>query len=451
MTKKLIEEIAELQRRSLPVIHPPKLFESQEDYLRFLAIEGAYAKYGNHLSGDVTQRIEEELAVITSIKATNWYLFHRHIVKLAKEKLNVLFGSGRGSAAGSIVNYCLGLTAIDPMKYGLLWERFITSNRITLPDIDFDLENGGRPKLINWLKEEYGEDHVARISTNEGKGIHACGVVVTDQPVKEYTSILYREDPENNHIPTQCTAHSAMTIEEEGLYKIDLLEMETLSDIKKIISLVQAKHDIYINLDAIKPNDNKTLQLFRAGDSDDVLHFDCMRKYLQQLQPTKFEELVAMNTLFTPGLFDLIPEYIERKKNSETIRYEFQFEKKYLSETYGLVIYQEQLMQIAQDVAGFTKVESEALRKALQKRNKLDIEKLAIKFKEGTLNNGFSDKETERIWSKYFEFEDVPFLLNKSHAVCYAWIGYQCAYLKAHYPEEYAEVLSARNKKKKEK
>ena len=437
------------EANNLPLIQVPEPWRSQVDYLHEITLEGVFSRYGYPLPDDVVQRIGEELTLIENLDAVNYFLFVHKMVKAAKDELGVWIGPGRGSCAGSIVNYCLDITTIDPIKYDLLYERFMGLDRSCLPDIDLDMDWEGRKKVYAWLKNEYGEDHVAHISTKDG-GIHACGIVVTQNPVEDYVPTIYRDDPYNDDTTTLCTKDDAFFVEDNGLIIIDLLGFDVLSEMKEVLALIKEKHHVNIDLNAIPIDDEMTFSIFQNGQTVGIpqFDFDKLRTYLMQLHPTKFEELVAMNCLYRPGLMEFIMDYIERKSHREQLSYEYPFQEKYLSETYGRMLYQEQMMQLAQEVAGLSKEDSDKLRRALQKDKADEIAVFSSKFKQGAIRKGYSEQDAENIWSTFFDSEEhiAKFLFNKSHAVCYTWLSYQAAYLKSHYPEEYmTTIIRVRN------
>ncbi len=489
----------------------------ESDYLRHLTYLGAKKKYGEELSQEVTERLDFELETITNMGFPGYFLIVQDFINAARE-MDVAVGPGRGSAAGSAVAYCLGITDIDPLKYHLLFERFLNPDRISMPDIDIDFDDEGRDKVLQWVTDKYGHEKVARIITYgtmatkssirdvarihklplpdadrlaklvpdripnvkkvnleaainnvpelkeaaqsndpiladtikyaqmlEGNvrnvGMHACGVIIGQTDISDIVPISTMDDKDGEKL--LVTQYEGSVIEETGLIKMDFLGLKTLTIIKDAINNIEATTGKKINIDDIPLDDAKTYELYSNGQTTGTFQFESagMQKYLKELKPTKFEDLIAMNALYRPGPMDYIPSFIARKHGREEISYDIPVMEKYLSETYGITVYQEQVMLLSRLLGNFTRGESDELRKAMGKKLADKMAPLKMKFMAGGKENGHDQKKLEKIWADWEKFASYAF--NKSHATCYSWVAYQTAWLKANYPSEYmASVLS---------
>ena len=493
----------------------------EADYLRELTYKGAYQRYGDPIAEDIKERIDFELSVMRNMGFPGYFLIVQDFIAAARE-MGISVGPGRGSAAGSVVAYCLKITDLDPLKYDLLFERFLNPDRISLPDIDVDFDNEGRYKILDWITEKYGKDHVAHIITygtmatkssikdiarvvdldlnesialtkmipdkfpedpktkkapkvnlkncialvpelkqiyesdkreNDKKkrvlkyaqqvegtvrqiGIHACGIIIGADNLTKFAPLATVTDKETNE-NIVITQYEGSVIEDVGLIKMDFLGLKTLSIIKETLRNIKKSKGIDIDIDAIPIDDAKTYELFCAGDTVAIFQFESagMQKYLKELQPSKFEDLIAMNALYRPGPMAYIPQFIDRKHGRQPISYDLPIMEKYLKDTYGITVYQEQVMLLSRLLANFTRGESDALRKAMGKKKKKIVDAMKPKFIEGGIKNGHDPKILEKIWKDWEAFASYAF--NKSHAACYSWVAYQTAYLKAHYPAEF--------------
>ncbi len=502
----------------------------EADYLAKLAWNGAQKRYGDTLTDEQRERIIFELHIMKTMGFPGYFLIVQDYIRAAREELGVSVGPGRGSAAGSVVAYCLKITDLDPLKYDLLFERFLNPDRISLPDIDVDFDDDGRGKVLDWVTQKYGYERVAHIITygtmaskssiadvgrvqkvplatvntikglipdrfpenikdekgkspkvnlkncykylpefkeylyNEDKnistmltyaeeledtnrqvGIHACGVIIGADDLTNYAPICTVEDRESKKrvVVTQYDGH---VVESVGLIKMDFLGLKTLSIIKETLSNIKKSHGIEIDIDAIPIDDEKTYKLFCEGQTTGIFQFESagMKKYMRELQPGKIEDLIAMNALYRPGPMDYIPQFIRRKQGLEPIEYDIPVMEKYLKDTYGVTVYQEQVMLLSRLLAGFTRGQADSLRKAMGKKIKAMLDDLKPKFIEGGKKNGHDPKILEKIWGDWEKFASYAF--NKSHAACYAWVAYQTAYLKAHYPAEFMAACLTRSK-----
>ncbi len=499
----------------------------EADYLRKLTMEGAVKRYGENLSEETAERIDFELNVMKTMGFPGYFLIVQDFINAARG-MGVAVGPGRGSAAGSVVAYCLRITDIDPLKYDLLFERFLNPDRISMPDIDIDFDDDGRGQVLRWVKEKYGKERVAHIITYgtmatkssikdvarvqklplaeaerltklipdklpddaSGKamkinisncvkfvpelqmarnsydqnmsdtlkyaemlegtvrqtGVHACGVIIGADELNKLVPLSTAVDKETNE-EMLVTQYEGSVIEEIGLIKMDFLGLKTLSIIKEALSNIKKTHGIEVDIDAIPIDDQKTYELFSKGLTVGTFQFEShgMQKYLKELQPTQFEDLIAMNALYRPGPMQYIPQFVNRKHGREKIEYHFPEMEHRLKDTYGITVYQEQVMLLSRDLAGFTRGQSDELRKAMGKKLIDKMAALKVKFMEGCKKNGFGpDEKLEQIWADWAEFAKYAF--NKSHATCYSWIAYQTAYLKAHYPAEFMAANLTRNK-----
>ena len=518
----------------LPEFNIPEQFKSAEDladggkrgenaYLRYLTYEGAKERY-SEITDEIRERLDFELEVIANTGYPGYFLIVQDFCREAR-KMGVWVGPGRGSAAGSAVAYCIGITNVDPIKYDLLFERFLNPERISMPDIDIDFDDEGRDKIIKWVIEKYGKMNVAQIITysvlggksaikdagrvldvsiaetnniaklvpsvpgmniakafakydklsSEDKilademkniladpkdnrfdvlsaaqkmegcirntGIHACGVIITPEDI-------------TNLVPTTIAAKDADILvsqfdnsvaENAGLLKMDFLGLRTLSIIKSAIKLIKEKHGVEIDPDEIPLDDAKTYQLFQEGRTVGIFQYESpgMQKYMRELKPTVFADLIAMNALYRPGPIKYIPNFINRKHGLEEIVYDLPETEEYLSETYGITVYQEQVMLLSQKLANFTKGEADTLRKAMGKKQLPVLDKMYPKFIDGGKANNLDEEKLNKIWNDWKAFAEYAF--NKSHSTCYALIAYQTAYLKANYPAEYMASVMTHN------
>jgi DNA polymerase III subunit alpha len=518
----------------LPAFEIPEEFQDaldQEDegkrgennYLRHLTYEGAKIRY-EELTDEIRERIDFELATIEKTGYPGYFLIVQDFCHEAR-KMGVSVGPGRGSAAGSVVAYCTGITNVDPIKYDLLFERFLNPDRVSMPDIDIDFDDEGREKVINYVIEKYGAKQVAQIITYgtmaakssirdtgrvmnlplsevdflakmlpdefslnqiltfsqeelekkakkpesvtaalslqkiasgndlhaavlkkamqiEGSvrntGIHACGVIITPDDITNFVPVATAKDSE-----LVCTQFDNSVAESAGLLKMDFLGLKTLTLIKDTVRIVKEKHNIDLDPDNFPIDDPKTYELFQRGETIGVFQYESpgMQKHMKHLKPTTFADLIAMNALYRPGPIEYIPSFIKRKNGEEEIVYDLPALEEYLAETYGITVYQEQVMLLSQKLANFSKGDADVLRKAMGKKQKAVLDKMKSQFMEGAMKNGHPNDKLEKIWKDWEAFAQYAF--NKSHSTCYAWIAYQTAYLKANYPAEYmASVLS---------
>ena len=492
----------------------------EADYLAKLAYEGAHRRYGETLNEEVQERIRFELYIMKTMGFPGYFLIVQDFINAAREKLDVSVGPGRGSAAGSAVAYCLGITQIDPIKYDLLFERFLNPDRISLPDIDVDFDDDGRGRVLNWVTEKYGQEKVAHIITYgtmatklaikdvarvqklplaesdrlcklvpdkipdkklnlpnaiayvpelqaaevssdpvlrdtikyakmlEGNvrntGVHACGTIICRDDITDWVPVSTADDKETGE-KMLVTQYEGSVIEETGLIKMDFLGLKTLSVIKEALENIRQSKGIVLNIDAIPIDDEATYRLYSDGRTIGTFQFESagMQKYLRELQPSTFEDLIAMNALYRPGPMDYIPDFIDRKHGRKPIEYDIPIMEKYLKDTYGITVYQEQVMLLSRLLADFTRGESDALRKAMGKKLRDKLDHMKPKFIEGGKKNGHDPKTLEKIWADWEKFASYAF--NKSHATCYSWVAYQTAYLKANYPSEYMAAAMSRN------
>ena len=492
----------------------------EADYLAKLAYDGARRRYGEELDEEVQERIKFELHIMKTMGFPGYFLIVQDFISAAREKLDVSVGPGRGSAAGSAVAYCLGITQIDPIKYDLLFERFLNPDRISLPDIDVDFDDDGRGRVLNWVTEKYGQEKVAHIITYgtmatklaikdvarvqklplsesdrlcklipdkipdkklnlpnaiayvpelqaaevssdpilrdtikyakmlEGNvrntGVHACGTIICRDDITDWVPVSTADDKETGE-KMLVTQYEGSVIEDTGLIKMDFLGLKTLSIIKEALENIKNSKGIVLNIDEIPIDDPATYRLYSDGRTIGTFQFESagMQKYLRELQPSTFEDLIAMNALYRPGPMDYIPDFIDRKHGRKPIEYDIPIMEKYLKDTYGITVYQEQVMLLSRLLADFTRGESDALRKAMGKKLRDKLDHMKPKFIEGGKKNGHDPKVLEKIWADWEKFASYAF--NKSHATCYSWVAYQTAYLKANYPSEYMAATMSRN------
>ncbi len=502
----------------------------EADYLAKLTWEGAHKRYGEELTKEQIDRIKFELHIMKTMGFPGYFLIVQDYIRGAREELGVWVGPGRGSAAGSVVAYCLWITDLDPLKYDLLFERFLNPDRISLPDIDVDFDDAGRGKVLDWVTHKYGAEKVAHIITygtmatksaiadvgrvqgvplervneikklipdkfddkikdEKGKnpkvnlkncikyvpeikqivegddrnaatmieyaeelegtirqvGIHACGFIIGADDLSKFAPISTIEDKETEgRVPV--TQYDGHVIESVGLIKMDFLGLITLSIMKEAVANIKKSKGIDLDINSIPIDDKETYKIYCAGKTIGIFQFESpgMQKYLRELQPSVIEDLIAMNALYRPGPIAYIPQFIARKHGKEPITYDIPIMEKYLKDTYGITVYQEQVMLLSRLLADFTRGESDALRKAMGKKKKDIVDAMKPKFIEGGKKNGHDPKVLEKIWGDWESFASYAF--NKSHAACYAWVSYQTAYLKAHYPAEFMAANLTLNK-----
>jgi len=494
----------------------------EADYLAKLAYDGARRLYGDPLPEEVRERVNFELHIMKTMGFPGYFLIVQDFINVARDQLGVMVGPGRGSAAGSVVAYCLGITRIDPIKYDLLFERFLNPDRISLPDIDTDFDDDGRGRVLEWVEDKYGHDKVAHIitygsmatknsikdvarveklpldesnrlckaipdrlgdglkmnldnaiktvpelreaevspdtrmrntikyarmleGTVRNTGIHACGTIICRDPISDWVPVSTAEDKADPGHKLLCTQYDGHVIEETGLIKMDFLGLKTLSILKEAIENIRLSTGDVIDIDNIPIDDVLTYKLYCEGRTIGTFQFEStgMQKYLRELQPSVFEDLIAMNALYRPGPMDYIPEFIARKKDPSRITYDIPCMEKYLKDTYGITVYQEQVMLLSRQLANFTRGQSDTLRKAMGKKQIEKMNELEELFYKGGTKNGYDQKTLNKIWEDWKKFASYAF--NKSHATCYSWVAYQTAFLKAHYPAEYMAAVMSRN------
>ena len=493
----------------------------EADYLAKLAHDGAKQLYGDPIPEEVQKAITFELHVMKTMGFPGYFLIVQDFINAARTELDVMVGPGRGSAAGSVVAYCLGITRIDPLKYDLLFERFLNPDRVNLPDIDTDFDDDGRGRVLQWVMDKYGEENCAHIitystmatknslkdvarveglpleisnrlckaiperlpdgmkmnlknaiactpmlqeaevsedarerntikyakmleGTVRGTGIHACGFIICRNPISEWVPISTATDPDYPDQKVPVTQYDGHVIETTGLIKMDFLGLKTLSEIKEACKVIKQTTGDIIDIENIPIDDELTYQLYQRGQTVGTFQFESagMQKYLRELHPTVFEDLIAMNALYRPGPMDYIPDFIKRKNNPALVKYDIPCMEKYLKDTYGITVYQEQVMLLSRQLANFTRGESDALRKAMGKKKKAIVDQMKPKFLAQGKANGHDPEVLEKIWGDWEKFASYAF--NKSHATCYSWVAYQTAYLKAHYPAEFMAALMTR-------
>lgn len=495
----------------------------EDNYLEYLSFSKANQIYGELLPEDVSERLKFELQIIKQRGASGYFLFLQDVVNTAQSELGVWVGPGRGSAAGSLVCYCLGITKIDPLKHDLLFERFLSPEGTMFPDIDIDFDDEGRKRVLEWLQQKYGKEccaHVVSFSTFStanafstiakakqmltpetmgvsellsshcgyywhsikdaikyepelrklvrkagaslrkafdntavlerkirGLGVHACGSVVADEPVSNWApvSTCSIEDSKGNEKLVNCTQYDGWHVESSGLIKFDFLGLKTLSQMRDICASVKVHYDKDFDIEKIPIDDEKTMELFQTGQTDDVFQFTSkgMQKYLQKLHPTCFEDLVILNCMYRLGPMEYISTLVKHKNSKKAVKYMIPCLEKYLHNTYGIIIYQEQIMMLSRLIANFNRSESDLLRKALGKRKMDVLSVLKPRFIEGGIRNGHKKNALEKVWNE-METKGM-YAFQKSHAVCYTWLAYQMAFLKANYPEEFKHVMEKCN------
>ena len=493
----------------------------EADYLKKITYDGAKICYGDDLNDEVKERLNFELHIMKTMGFPGYFLIVQDFIRAAREELGVSVGPGRGSAAGSAVAYCLGITRIDPIKYDLLFERFLNPDRISLPDIDTDFDDDGRGEVLRWVTEKYGAERVAHIITYgtmatksaikdvarvqklplaesnrlaklvpdkipdmkkfklkdainyvpelkeaatgndplardtlkyaqmlEGNvrntGVHACGVIIGRYDISDVVPVSTAKDKDTGE-EMLVTQYEGSVIEDTGLIKMDFLGLKTLSIIKEAVENIRLSKGMELDIDSISIEDLATYKLYSDGRTIGTFQFESagMQKYLRELQPSTFEDLIAMNALYRPGPMDYIPDFIDRKHGRKPIEYDIPVMEKYLKDTYGITVYQEQVMLLSRLLADFTRGESDALRKAMGKKLRDKLDHMKPKFVEGGRKNGHDPKVLEKIWADWEKFASYAF--NKSHATCYSWVAYQTAYLKANYPAEYMAAVMSRS------
>ncbi|MBR1550235.1 MAG: DNA polymerase III subunit alpha [Bacteroidales bacterium] len=522
----LSQEAAEKKIKKLGGYNKLYRIKFEADYLEHLVWEGARKRYGETLTDEQRERIIFELHTIKTMGFPGYFLIVSDYIRAAREELGVSVGPGRGSAAGSVVAYCLWITDLDPLKYDLLFERFLNPDRISLPDIDVDFDDAGRGKVLDWVTQKYGKERVAHIitygtmatkssiadvgrvekiplttvnqlkgyipdrgfpdnikdekgkspkvnlkncykyvpelrnimqgddkqlkqmltyaeeleDTNRQIGIHACGVIIGAQDITDVAPVCVVYDKESNEY-VQVTQYDGHVVENVGLIKMDFLGLKNLTIIKNCIRMVKKVTGEEIDIDHLPLEDELTYKLFCEGNTVGVFQFESagMQKYLRELQPHVIDDLIAMNALYRPGPMDNIPEFIDRKQGRKPIEYDIPVMEKYLKDTYGITVYQEQVMLLSRLLAGFTRGQSDTLRKAMGKKQIEKMNELEVLFYEGGAKNGHPKEILSKIWEEWKKFASYAF--NKSHAACYSWVAYQTAYLKAHYPAEYMAAV----------
>lgn len=419
----------------------------EADYLAELAYKGAKRLYGA-LTQQIEERLRFELHQIKNYASSKYFLIVQDIVNAAQKELNVWVGPGRGSAVGCLVNYCLGITKVDPLKYGLLFERFFRQDHVSLPGIEIDFDVEGREKVLKRIKDKYGPENCAHIATfskfkNEykdlisGVGTHACGFVISPKTITNYVPLMTQDSIDHYGENANVTQYDRRSIESTGLVAFDFLGLYMLDAIKECLRLIKQTQSIELDLDSIPLNDELTFKLFQEGRTVGVFLFDYegIRKYLKKLKPTAFCDLVALNALYRPGPLDFLPSFVARKNGQEPITYDLPIMENCLKETYGIIVYQEQIMHLAREIAGFTRGESDTFRRVFGRRYFALQDTFRTKFIEGGMLNGYEESILQKIFLDMEIFGAYSF--NKSHAVSYTLLAYQTAYLKAHYPVEY--------------
>lgn len=495
----------------MPEFDLPGGYTDKDEYLRILTYEGAKARWGE-LTKERTERIDFELATIAEMGFPGYFLIVQDFLNAAR-KMGVSVGPGRGSAAGSAVAFCLRITDIDPIKYGLLFERFLNLDRISMPDIDIDFDEDGRDSVLRYVVNKYGHDKVAHIitfgsmaakmairdvarvqklplpdadrlaklvperpgitlaaayeevpelakernSSNkliaqtlkyaevlEGSvrqtGVHACGIIIGKDSLDNYIPLCTAKDTD-----LYATQYDGSHVESVGLLKMDFLGLKTLSIIRDAVDNIKKSKGVEIDIETLPLDDKQTFQLFSNGETTGIFQFEStgMKRYLRDLEPNRFEDLIAMNALYRPGPMEYIPKFIRRKHGQEKIDYAIPAMEKYLSDSYGITVYQEQVMLLSQELAGFTKGEADSLRKSMGKKKKSIMDELRVKFFEGCAARGYEESVVSKIWTDWEAFAQYAF--NKSHATCYALVAYQTGWLKAHYPAEFMAAVLSRN------
>ncbi len=495
----------------MPYFPLPEGFSNEDEYLKHITYEGASLRY-QEITEEVRERIDFELNTIQRMGFPGYFLIVQDFIAAARN-MGVSVGPGRGSAAGSAVAYCLRITDIDPIRYDLLFERFLNPDRVSMPDIDIDFDEDGRDDVLKWVVEKYGHERVAHIITFgtmaakmairdvariqklplpeadrlaklvperpgttfkkafeevpelkaernspnplisntlriaqrlEGSvrqtGLHACGVIISRNNLTDHIPVCKSKDSEL--LVTQFDGHY---VEDVGMLKMDFLGLKTLSIIKDAVANIKESRGIKVDIDHLPMDDQPTFELYSRGDTTGLFQFESpgMKKYLKDLKPNRFEDLIAMNALYRPGPMEYIPSFINRKHGKQKIEYDLPEMEEYLKDTYGITVYQEQVMLLSRKLAGFTRGEADSLRKAMGKKIKKMMDELKVKFEEGCKRNGISKQKIDKIWTDWEAFAQYAF--NKSHSTCYAYVSYQTGYLKANYPAEFMAAVLSRN------
>ncbi len=513
-TMEIADKIELYELNNLPIMPDfpiPEGFSNEDGYLEHLSYEGAKKRY-KVITDEIRKRIDFELSVIKNMGFPGYFLIVQDFLKSARE-MGVSVGPGRGSAAGSVVAYCNFITDIDPIKYNLLFERFLNPDRISMPDIDIDFDEEGRDMVLRYVVRKYGKDRVAQIitfgtmaakmairdvarvqklplqqadklaklvpekagitlkkaykevkelmnyrktgseeivqtlkfaETLEGSvrhtGLHACGIIISKNELTDHIPVCTSKDTD-----LLVTQYDGNHVESVGMLKMDFLGLKTLSIIKDAVETIEKSKKEKIDFTTISLEDTKTYELFSKGETTAIFQFESpgMKKHLRELKPNRLEDLIAMNALYRPGPMEYIPTFIKRKHGREAISYEVPVMEKLLEDTYGITVYQEQVMLLSQEMAGFSGGQADSLRKAMGKKKKQEMDKLRELFSEGCLKNGYEEKIVKKIWADWEAFAQYAF--NKSHSTCYALIAYQTAWLKAHYPAEFMAAVLSRN------
>ena len=513
----------------VPAIEIPDGFgndkkNKEDDYLEYLSFSKAKQIYGEVLPEDVSDRLKYELQIIKQKRASGYFLFLQDVVNHAQSELGVWVSPGRGSAAGSLVNYCLGITKVDPLKYDLLFERFLRLEGARFPDIDIDFDIEGRERVIEWLEQKYGKENCAYVMSFSkfspsaafnaiaqvkqipesqalaiseilssdslypwntlkfaskyspeirkeiseivskadlllrtaiknttvleqkinGIGYHSCGFIVANERISNWApvSIVGVADSHGNDQILRCVQYDTRNVELSGLIEFDFVGLETLSQMRDICKLIKTRKGVNIDIEKIPMNDEKTMELFQTGQTEDIFQFNSygMQMYLRELHPTCFEDLIILNSMYRPGPIGDIPTLIKHKKSKRGIKYIIPCMEKFLQKTYGIIVYQEQVMLLSRLIADFSRNESDLLNRAFVKRKKDEISILKSKFIEGGIKNGHKKNALEKVWND-MELKGM-YAFQKSHSVCYTWLAYQMAYLKANHPEEFYQVMN---------
>lgn len=507
-----VEEIEKAQNLEQLALIEGYTIACQFQYLSYITYVGAKNRWGEQLEQNVTDRLAFELATIEKMGFPGYFLIVWDFIRASRE-MGVSVGPGRGSAAGSAVAYCLGITNIDPIKYDLLFERFLNPERISMPDVDIDFDEDGREKALRYVVEKYGKKRVAHIitfgtmaarssikdvarihklplqesdrlsklvpekpgttleqaykevpelgaeresenpliastlqyaemleGTVRNTGVHACGVIISKDDLENFIPVCTAKGAELNVVQ-----YEGSLVEDVGLLKMDFLGLKTLSIIQDAVDNIRLSRKIEVDIDNIPLDDVRTFELYSRGETTGLFQFESpgMKKHLRNLAPNRFEDLIAMNALYRPGPMDYIEDFIDRKHKRKKIEYDLPAMEEYLADTYGITVYQEQVMLLSQKLAGFTKGQADTLRKAMGKKQRAVLDKMKPQFLEGAAKNGHPTEICEKIWTDWEAFASYAF--NKSHATCYAYISYQTAYLKAHYPAEFMAALLSRN------
>lgn len=443
-------ELYSIERQpTLPLFPILKEFGTEYDYLESLTLSGARRIYGEPLPSEVNERLQFELDVIKAKEFSRIFLIIQDLIN-AMRNIGVMVGPGRGADASSLVCYCLGITTIDPLKYDLLFERFIRLDRDVLPWLGIDFDSDGRIQAIKYLEEKYGKDCCAHIiqftkmkkeNTICRTGINPSGFLLSNSPISEWAPISIEKDPNEEYRAIVCTQYDERYIESSGLIRMELQGLRSLSEIKATLSNIKKNMGVDVGLEHIPIDDLKTYKLFQKGNTIGVFQFESydLRAWFKYLRPTFFNDLVALYVLCLPGTQEYIPSFIARKNGKEEINYAIPCMENYLKETYGLTIYQEQIMLLSRQLANFSREDSYKLQNGMGKRKKFIIDGLKPKFIEGGKKNGLDPKVLEKIWTDWENYGSYAFM--KSHAVAYTMIAYQTAYLKANYPYEYMTAL----------